>query len=231
VAICLSSNLCCCNTTCACCDTQVCVVRGARLARSNNLACIPAMLKTGDACDRPAASQRCLLRLTTGHVTEVMCKSSFMVSEQKGRICFAVREDTFTSLQVHLTFTTVYSEALEEALKCNLSFCKLCLVLSSHDTHCFMYNVLVCIRPIAVSVVAGLCPDRHAVLKHTQTGVHMCSAEAWASVLHQTGSCIEYHDAAQMQTRNWLIYIISARFVRHRCSQSKRQRVRQSHRA
>ncbi len=195
MVVCLSSNFCCCNTTCVCCDTQVCVVRGARLARSNNLACMPAMLKTGDACDRPAVSQRCLLRLTTGHVTEVMCKSSFMVSEQKGRNCFAVRVDIFTSLQVHLTSTTLYSEAWEEALKFNLSFCKLCLVLISHDTHCFMYNVR--IRPLAVSLVAGLCSDSHAVLKHTQTGVHMCSAEAWASVL-QTGSRNAYHDAAQM---------------------------------
>ncbi len=32
-------------------------------------------------------------------------------------------------------------------------------------------------QPIAVSVVAGLRP---AKLKHTQLGVHMCSAEAWA---------------------------------------------------
>ena len=35
-----------------------------------------------------------------------------------------MRVDIFTSLQVHLTSTIVYSEALEEALKCNFSFSK-----------------------------------------------------------------------------------------------------------
>ncbi len=98
-----------------------------------------------------------------------------------------------SSLQVHLISTTVYSEALQEEVQPFIL-----QAVFSHDAHCFMYNMLVWIRPIAVSVVAVLYPDRHAVLKHTQTVVHMCSAEAWASVLHQTGSCIEYHDAAHM---------------------------------